>query len=270
MSRGNTMYEIMGQDATGSAGGLAIIWNPEEIQFENWISLPRILSGTFKVIGSSEWVVLSGVYGPHSLIEQKGFLQNLKAMRRLIPEKPWIIGGDFNMITTLEEKSGGLRRIYSNMEAFRDMISEQRMVDIQTINGNHTWNNRRGGTNQIASRLDRFLISEKIMMKYVFIEATILPVVGSDHWLIKLEIDLKQSPKRRLFMFEAFWLRDQMFLPKIEEWWTKSRQSGRSKMQAFQLKLKELRGKIKKWNKEEFGDIFKEQQRLEHKMSELQ
>ena len=123
MSRGNNGYEIMGQYATGNAGGLAIIWNSEEIQFENWIILPRILSGMFKVIGSSEWVVLLGVYGPHSPIERKGILQNLKAMRRLIPEKPWIIGGDFNMITTLEEKSGRLKRIDSDMEMFRDMIS---------------------------------------------------------------------------------------------------------------------------------------------------
>jgi len=31
-----------------------------------------------------------------------------------------------------------------------------------------------------------------------------------------------------------------------------------------------MRGKIKKWNKEEFGDIFKEKQRLEQRMNELQ
>jgi len=41
-------------------------------------------------------------------------------------------------------------------------------------------------------------------------------------------------------------------------------------MHTFQLKLKELKGKIKKWNKEEFGNIFLEQQRLERKMEELQ
>lgn len=154
------------------------------------------------------------------------------------------------MITSLAGKRGGLKRIDPDMEAFRDMISEQRMVDIQTINGTHTWNNRRGGTNQIASRLDRFLVLEQIMRRDVYIEATILPVVGSDHWPIKLEIDLKQGPKRIPFVFEAFWLRNSQFLPKLEEWWTESRQNGRSKMQTFQLKLKELRGKVKKWNKE--------------------
>lgn len=45
------------------------------------------------------------------------------------------------------------------MEAFNEMLTEQRLVDIPMIKGAYTWNNRRGGRNQIASRLDRFLVS---------------------------------------------------------------------------------------------------------------
>lgn len=115
----------------------------------------------------------------------------MKSARRLYQGMPWIIGGDFNMITTLAEKRGGLRKIEPDMEVFRYMISEQRMVDIQTINGTHTWNNRRDGSNQIASRLDRFLVSEQIMNRDVYIDAMILPATGSDHWPVKLEINLK-------------------------------------------------------------------------------
>lgn len=62
-------------------------------------------------------------------------------MRTLIPDKPWILGEDFNLIKILEEKRGGLRRMDTAMEQFGDMIREQGLVDIQTINGNHTWNN---------------------------------------------------------------------------------------------------------------------------------
>lgn len=40
ISRWKIRYEIMGQDVAGSARGLAILWNPEEIQFRNWISFP--------------------------------------------------------------------------------------------------------------------------------------------------------------------------------------------------------------------------------------
>ena len=72
------------------------------------------------------------------MAEREKFLQNLKAMRTLIPEKPWIVGGDFNLIRSLEEKRGGLRRMDTAMEQFGDMIREQGLVDIQTINGKHT------------------------------------------------------------------------------------------------------------------------------------
>ena len=59
-------------------------------------------------------------------------------------------------------------------------------------------------------------------------------------------------------------------MTRVEEWWNQSQQRGRRKMQTFQLKLKELKEKIKKWNREEFGKIFKDQQILDQKMITLQ
>eukprot|EP00253_Pinus_taeda_P026164 PITA_26164 len=41
-------------------------------------------------------------------------------------------------------------------------------------------------------------------------------------------------------------------------------------MHTFQLKLKELKGRIKKWNKEEFGNIMEDKQKLEKEMESLQ
>jgi len=156
-------YEVMAQDAVGTAGGLALLWNPEEVIFENWISFPRILTGLFRLVGMEERILISGVYGPHIPSERKDFLTNMQAIRRIIPGPLWIIGGDFNIIRTLGEKRGGARREDQSMEEFNEMIMEQRLVDIPTTNGVHTWNNRRGGKNQIASRLDRFLLSEQIL-----------------------------------------------------------------------------------------------------------
>eukprot|EP00253_Pinus_taeda_P023512 PITA_23512 len=118
------------------------------------------------------------------------------------------------------------------MDKFNEMIEDLRLVDIQTINGICTWNNRTGGENQIASRLDRFLVSEAVMNKDVFVEAKIIPSLGSDHWAIRLE--------------------------------------GKGKMHMFQLKLKELKGRIKKWNKEEFGNTMEDKQKLEREMESLQ
>lgn len=135
-------YEVMGQDANGTAGGLAILWNPEEVVFENWISLCRILIGLFRRIGSMEWSLISGVYGRHIPWDWKIFLKDLQSRRRIFPGIPWIVGGGFNMIRTTEEKRGGISRPDQNMEEFNEMIREQQLVDIPTINDIHTWNNR--------------------------------------------------------------------------------------------------------------------------------
>ena len=87
-------------------------------------------------------------------------------------------------------------------------------------------------------------------------------MMGSDHWLIRLEINIKKNSLKRPFRFEAFSLRNPQCLFKVEEWWTQSTQKGKGKMHTFQPKLKELKGKIKKWNKEEFGNIMVEKQKL--------
>jgi len=42
--------------------------------------MPQILSGRFRVIGSNDWVLLTGVYGPHIPGEMRIFLQNLVKM----------------------------------------------------------------------------------------------------------------------------------------------------------------------------------------------
>lgn len=196
MSRFNPHYEIMGQDALGSAGGLAILWNLEEVQFENWVSMPWIILGKFKNIGSPERILLIGVYGPHLMGKCRSFPQNVRTIQTLYLDSPWIVVGDFNMITSLEEKWVGLRRTDPDMEAFGDMITEQRLVNIPTTNGIHTCNNIREAKNQIASRLDRFLISHQIINRDIFIETMILPRLSSDHWPISLEIDFKASLRK--------------------------------------------------------------------------
>lgn len=156
------------------------------------------------------------------------------------------------------------------MEDFNELITDLRLVDIATTNGVFTWNNRRGGKNQIASKLDRFLLSEQTLNRDVFIEAKILPGLGSDHWPICLEIDIKKIKGKKPFRFEAFWLRNPDFLHKVEEWWTQSQVIGQVKMHTFQLKLKEIKSRIRKWNRDEFGHIMEDKQKLGKEMEDIQ
>ena len=54
----------------------------------------------------------------------------------------WILGGDFNMIMTLEEKSGGSKRLEQDSGKFKSLLEQLNLVDIENSNGTFTWSNR--------------------------------------------------------------------------------------------------------------------------------
>lgn len=145
------------------------------------MGMPRILSGRFQHIGTRECVLISAIYGPHTPGEKEVFLQNIGKLNQLHNEKLWLIGGDFNMITSLAKKKWGIRRHELEMEWFRTMQADLHLVEIPTINGIHTWDNRRGGVHQVTSQLDRFLASEYLINRDIYYEALILPCMGFNH-----------------------------------------------------------------------------------------
>ena len=78
-------------------------------------------------------------------------------------ERIWIVGGYFNLINTLRENKGGRRVLDKYQAEFREILAQSSLIDLETGDGWFTWNNRRGGDHLVASRLDRFLVSEDIM-----------------------------------------------------------------------------------------------------------
>lgn len=111
-------YECMAIDSVGTSGGIAILWNAAETTADGWIGLPRILTGTFRQIGSEETLLISAVYGPPIPGERAEFLQSIRRLSTLHNERYWLLGGDFNMLFNLSEKKGGLRRKDPEMALF--------------------------------------------------------------------------------------------------------------------------------------------------------
>lgn len=85
------------------------------------------------------------------------------------------------MIKSLSEKKGGTRVLNKDSLVFQSFIENLKLVDSDSDNGLFTWNNKRGGEAQVASRLDRFMILEELMLINNEITAKILSFGGSDH-----------------------------------------------------------------------------------------
>ena len=182
---------------------------------------------------------------------------------------PWVIGGDFNIIRSLSEKKGGTRALNKDSSAFQCFSENMKPVDIETNNGLCTWNNKRGGDSQVASKLDRFMISEELMLLDKEIIANILPFGGSDHWPIQMEIKGIGTPRNKPFRFENIWLSHPDFISNIGKWWAKNLQIQGSSMFLLHKRLKHIEQKLKEWNQKEFGNIFTSKKTVENKILEL-
>eukprot|EP00253_Pinus_taeda_P009137 PITA_09137 len=264
-----THMETLEIESQGREGGLATIWDARNIQLLSTEANKHFLATVFQPIGNSNSFLCINVYSPQKLEDKLSFLDTLHKIIRRYPSSKCIFGGDFNMITTLLEKKGGLRKLGRDAEAFAYFIETTKLVDVFPKSGSFTWNNRRGGDKLIASRLDRFLISESIIMDGTTVESDILPTGGSDHWPISLMVEVSSTPRNKPFRFEKFWLDHPNFQEMIKKCWSEPLEGNGSKMFNLQRKLKLTKQHIKEWNKTVFGNIFQEKVILENKLEQI-
>eukprot|EP00253_Pinus_taeda_P010716 PITA_10716 len=156
-----------------------------------------------------------------------------------------------------------------DIEAFKYFIKLAKLVDIFPKSGTFTWNNKRRGDRQIASKLDKFLMIETILMEGITVDSDILPSGGSDHWPIIMNAAIQGTPRNKPFKFEKFCNSHPKFTSKIEQWWSELLDIRGTKMFILQAKLKHIKTRLKTWNQEVFGDIFKEKKKLEEQMEQI-
>jgi hypothetical protein len=213
---------------------------------------------------------ITNTYGPQMSLHKESFLKILSYLAAIVGQKRWIMGGNFNTILSLKEKRGVNRRMDNDNNSFQKVIDDLCLVDLNTINRTYTWSNRQSVSHQVAFRLDRFLISESLVLEGHLLEANILPRLGSYHWSIQLWLDTLSSPHRKPFIFRKLWLTNSNFQENAPTWWVKAAITHKTRMYKFQQKLKNYKQKLKDWNKNVFGNIFQAQKTLEQRMEEIQ
>jgi len=131
--------------------GLITLWDPQVIKILSSEATRSYIAIETQVVGNSETFLCTNVYGPQKLEEKLNFLRTLLNLKLRYPRVKAVIGGDFNMITTLMEKKGGTRKLNKASEAFLDFINTAKLMDVHPKSGAFTWNNKRGGERQIVS-----------------------------------------------------------------------------------------------------------------------
>jgi hypothetical protein len=133
---------------------------------------------------------------------------------RALSDDPWMVMGDFNEITRLEEMVGRIDRNATQMALFRETLLDCELSDLGFTGSALTWSNNREQNALVRARLDRVVANSGWRSLFPLVVVSHLAVACSDH--MGLLVDTNENAgvqrvvrrRRKLFRFEKNWVRE--------------------------------------------------------------
>ncbi|XP_015167778.1 uncharacterized protein [Solanum tuberosum] len=169
---------------------------------------------------------------------------------------PWVIGGDFNVITNESEKLEGRKVTDAKVRDFNHYLNVCNLENWGFKGSKYTWWNGRTDEGCIFKRLDRILTNDKVHDVFPVLEVEHLVRNGSDHAPLSVTLKSNREEVIKLFRFLNFWLKEASFMEVVQNnWWADFEGDLFS---LFHYKLKRVKRDLTQWSKETFGNIFQE------------
>ncbi|KAI3474488.1 hypothetical protein Pfo_029398 [Paulownia fortunei] len=189
------------------------------------------------------------IYAKCDIVGRRELWDQLRNIADSADSQPWLIGGDFNTILHLQERTRNKEHRLTSLNEFGDMILDCGLIDVGYEGSPYTWTNHR-----VWKRLDRMLYSENWLDLFQFTKVTHLPRIWSNHSPLLISVSLQSSKPPSSFRFFKMCTRHHLFLEAISKsWQTPTSSEG---MINLQHKLYRLKQFLKWWNRNNFGDIF--------------
>ncbi|GJS12658.1 RNA-directed DNA polymerase, eukaryota [Tanacetum coccineum] len=225
---GNSNYDFVCSDSLGSSGGILCIWEPSIFKKDNVTISDNFVAIYGTWLTNNVKVLLISVYAPQQPAYKRVLWEYLSTLLGR-----WngdvIIMGDFNEVRRKEERrgcqTGGLSHYYWSHPSATKM-----------------------------SKLDRFLVSDGIILLFPSITALCLDRHLSDHRPILLrEILLDFGPTP--FRFYHSWFSYDGFDEMVEKTWRSFSYSDTNGMIRFKKKLQDLKSSIRLWVKDKRASL---------------
>lgn len=146
--------------------------------------------------------ILINVYGLSKPSLQRNFWNPLSSLIRDLEGDVIIIGGDFNAILDMSDKSGGKGGLFVTQVNFQNFVADNGLREVKSKEGQFTWSNQRIVGNHVAEKLDRFFLGGPWAKTNFLFASNIQPMVASDHLPVELTIAFDGPPTRCPFKFE--------------------------------------------------------------------
>nr|KYP37357.1 Transposon TX1 uncharacterized [Cajanus cajan] len=231
------------------------LWSHEDM---GWFSKPAVghSGGLLILWDKSKFVLFEFFMGTHYI----------SVVGCLVGGDRWCVVGNFNAIRCEEERKGvrGFDR-REEMRLFSYFVNSSGLLNPQMFGRQFTWFRNDGET---MSRLDLYLVFVDFASSREGLEQWGLPRGMSNHCPVLLKTSVSEwGPKP--FRVLNCWFDNIRFKPFVEDAWGRMEIRGK-KCFVLREKLKELKKRLKIWNKVEFGDINKNIELLHEEIHNLE
>lgn len=245
---GQEFQDFVYLGAQGTRGGILVAWKRGLLESDSHRVHRHSVSVRFKLDDEPDWW-FTGVYGAHQDSEKVGFLEELREVRNLCAG-PWVIGGDFNMIYSAEDKNNeNLNR--AMMGRFRRFINDHELKEVPLMGRRYTWSKEREAPTLV--KLDRVLCTAdwEGMFPDCILQSKATQI--SDHCPLLLGLKAGCQGKKR-FHFESFWTKLSGFHEVVAQSWEQS-VAASCPMEQLDMKLKRLTKALQSWSQKQVGHI---------------
>ena len=127
--------QVMALDVDGMKGGIAILWQAREVDLMGWRAGHFSLEDDFQILGTEIKGMIVNIYGLSGFPQKQAFFHHLRWLCEKETKGNWIIGEDFNLITSLQEKKWGKQALDKYQEDFGETLTNSTLVDLETGDG---------------------------------------------------------------------------------------------------------------------------------------
>ncbi|KAI3473655.1 hypothetical protein Pfo_031429 [Paulownia fortunei] len=159
-------------------------------------------------------ILVTSVYAKCSTSDRKELWDELRKIADELDSKPWLVGGDFNVILDPHEKKGSSILNTTAMNDFGDMITNCGLIDAGFEGQCFTWTNKR-----VWERLDRILYSDAWLHTFQSTKVTHLLRTWSDHAPLLTTVSFSSVKPPSSFRFMRMWMRHHLFLDATKQSW---------------------------------------------------
>ncbi|GKC30331.1 RNA-directed DNA polymerase, eukaryota [Tanacetum coccineum] len=238
---GNSNYDYVCSGSLGSSGGILCMWEASIFKKDNATISDNFVALYGMWLPTNSKIMFVVVYAPQQASSKRVLWEYISILLdRWVGDT--IIMGDFNEVRSIDERRGSTFNPYS-ARRFDQFISNSGLVDVKLEGYTFTWSHPSASK---MSKLDRFLVSQGIILSFPSLTALCLDRHLSDHRPILLrEVHLDFGPTP--FRFYHSWLDFVGFDDMINCTWKSFSHADENRLIRFKKKLQDLKVIIRRW-----------------------